>query len=550
MVMQKLLNDTMDHTLKMARKYELNKIVSDIDLLKSQSRDFKLKVILVGSFSAGKSALINAMLKRELLEEGQRPETSIASELVYSDEEYIEAMKEGRCESKFSLEDVKDINTEEYDYLIWHINNETLRQFEDCTIVDFPGFNSGIKSHNKAITQYAGKGNAYLLVIDCEDGTIKQNITKFVEEIQNYDDNISIVVSKADLKTEEDMNKILNNVKKNAALIFGSNINVVKTSKFDKDVSEKVQTLIGQFDRQRIFKQSFFPRGYEIIYKCKDSIEVYRDSLELDLSEFDKEIEKHELCKKQLCEQLEKDRDALGKQLKNQVAPAIFADVQSALYNNVDMLANSLSGGERAFSLAVNNILRPVLMTSTHTYVEKSFAEFVTNISIDNSDIDDSVKEISKDAISKYQMASEKIQEIAKNGEKFNAAYKAVTTTLAVATSVIAPWLELVLIFLPDILKLLGVGKKEESMKNKVNNEIIPQLLDKIQPEIEKSLVEMKEKMVESLVENVNELLDSEVEALENAKAMREKKSEEHDIEIEKINEDLELLNGIMQKLA
>ena len=56
--------------------------------------------------------------------------------------------------------------------------------------------------------------------------------------------------------------------------------------------------------------------------------------------------------------------------------------------------------------------------------------------------------------------------------------------------------------------------------------------------------------MVESLVENVNELLDSEVEALENAKAMREKKSEEHDIEIEKINEDLELLNGIMQKLA
>ena len=112
--MQKLLNDTLNQTLEMANKYEFNKICSEIDLLKLQSNDFKLKVILVGSFSAGKSALINAMLKRDLLEEGQRPETSIASELLYSDEEYIEAMKDGKCEAKFSFEEFGDINTEEY----------------------------------------------------------------------------------------------------------------------------------------------------------------------------------------------------------------------------------------------------------------------------------------------------------------------------------------------------------------------------------------------------------------------------------------------------
>ena len=56
----------------------------------------------MGSFSAGKSALINAMLQRELLEENQRPETAIASELLFGDEEYIEAVQGTKCD-KYSI---------------------------------------------------------------------------------------------------------------------------------------------------------------------------------------------------------------------------------------------------------------------------------------------------------------------------------------------------------------------------------------------------------------------------------------------------------------
>ena len=544
------LKNNMEQTLVIAEKYEFKALNDEIKCLFSEIEDFKLKVIFVGSFSAGKSALINSMLGRELLEEGQRPETAIASELVYSDEEHIEAIKDNECMDKFLFEESNDIDIDKYDYLIWHINSDVLKEFNDCTIVDFPGFNSGIKEHNKAIIQYACKGNAYVFVIDCEDGTIKPSITKFVEEIKNYDDNMAIVVSKTDLKTEADAKKIVENVENNSAMIFGKTIDVVATSKFDEFVSQKIKKVISGFDRDSIFRQTFYPHGYEIAYKCINSLETYRDGLKLDLSEFDEEISKHELCKKQLSEKLEKDKLALEKKLKNQVAPAILSDVQNALYNNVDTLANAVSGGEKTFSLAINNILRPVLMESTNSYVEKSFSEFVADIGMDCSDIDETVRGISQDAVGKYQQASEKIQEIAKTGEKMNAAYKAITTTLAVATSVVAPWLELVLIFLPDILKLLGVGKQEVSIKNKVNNEIIPQIINRIQPEIEKSLADMKDEMVAELVENINQLLDIEVESLEKAKELKAQKLVQYDEEIEKINADIELINKVIESLA
>ena len=67
------------------------------------------------------------------------------------------------------------------------INAENLKDVGNAIIVDMPGFNSGIANHNKAILRYAGMGNSYILVIDCEEGAIKQNISDFIKEIKNYE---------------------------------------------------------------------------------------------------------------------------------------------------------------------------------------------------------------------------------------------------------------------------------------------------------------------------------------------------------------------------
>ena len=58
--------------------------------------------------------------------------------------------------NQYKIEDSTQINIKEYDFLIWHLNREELKKYKGCTIVDMPGFNSGIQEHNKAILRYAG----------------------------------------------------------------------------------------------------------------------------------------------------------------------------------------------------------------------------------------------------------------------------------------------------------------------------------------------------------------------------------------------------------
>ena len=195
----------------MNKKYEFKTLGNKIESIQKSTGEFALKVLFVGEFSAGKSALINTIIGKELLKEGQRPETAIASEIRYDTNEFIEAVC-GKVKKRYEIENAELIDTTQYDFLIWHLNCEELMEYGECTLVDMPGFNSGIQNHNKAILQYAGKGNAYILVIDCEDGAIKQNIHSFIDEIKNYENNMAIIITKTDLKISEDIERIKENI--------------------------------------------------------------------------------------------------------------------------------------------------------------------------------------------------------------------------------------------------------------------------------------------------------------------------------------------------
>lgn len=200
--------------------------------------------------------------------------------------------------------------------------------------------------------------------------------------------------------------------------------------------------------------------------------------------------------------------------------------------------------------MVVNNILRPVLLSSTQKYVEQSFDKFITEIDFSDTDIDSSLQEISTNALEKYYQANSKLQEIAKDSNKFSAAYKTITTALAVATNVVAPWLELIIIFLPNILKLFSMGNKDDSIKNKVNNEIIPQIVSRIQPEIEKTLMELKENMIQQTEEEIGSLIDSEMESLEIAKENREKRNLEYDEKIGEIQKDIDEIHNMLEHIV
>lgn len=93
-----------DHALAMRQQLEAHypdRNFQDAFQLSEELRDhFEIKLLVVGHFSAGKSALLNALLQRPaFLKEAQQPQTALATELVYDTTEQAFAYrKDGSCE--------------------------------------------------------------------------------------------------------------------------------------------------------------------------------------------------------------------------------------------------------------------------------------------------------------------------------------------------------------------------------------------------------------------------------------------------------------------
>lgn len=65
-------------------------LITTAEELTDKVQDFKIKVLVIGEFSSGKTALMNRLLGINLLKEDVIPETAIATELVYDEKEGVD----------------------------------------------------------------------------------------------------------------------------------------------------------------------------------------------------------------------------------------------------------------------------------------------------------------------------------------------------------------------------------------------------------------------------------------------------------------------------
>ena len=387
---------------------------------------------------------------------------------------------------------------------------------------------------------------------DCRSG-IKQNVTAFINEVRNYEDNLAIVLTKSDLKDDDECARVKETVEWMANDLFGKDVKVVVTSKFDDDVGKKLSGLIQEFNREAIFRQTFVPRITEAGERLLNALGVVKRNLNLDTSQLEEEIRKREKARIKLTRKMQDEKMNLRNRLQNSVKPSILADVENALHRQSSVLAQSLESGGANFPMLVNNILRPVLVSSTKRYVEESFTDFVNDfdfseVSLEQGDASD----ICQDIFESYRDMQEKLGRLPENAKKLNGVYKAVTTALAVTTTVVAPWLELVLIFLPDIIGLLkGLmsNRKHEQVAERVSRQVIPDIICRLEPEVEKALLEMEGEMLEQLEENLNDMIDQEAAALNSAKEKLDMEKSDFAGRLQKLDQDISVVQAAIDEL-
>lgn len=175
-------------------------------------------IALCGQFSSGKTSMINSFLKDNILPTSIEPTTAINTFVINDEEEglYIRNCFSGQTKvdndfvtHTFTKEYYKDVHS-----MVKYASLHTQKlKYENIALLDTPGYTGQGQDATEDDSNMAMKGIAQadniIWVIDIDNGTIKNNDLEFLKKEELNGKDILIVFNKAEQKSEEDIDKIV-----------------------------------------------------------------------------------------------------------------------------------------------------------------------------------------------------------------------------------------------------------------------------------------------------------------------------------------------------
>ena len=482
--------------------------------------NFDIKLMLVGHFSAGKSSLLNMLIGRpDFLKEAQEPQTAIATELIYDETESAFAYDE--VGNKEVMNTHKEYSPKNYNHLEYRIHSENLKKISDFTIVDTPGFDAGIEAHAKALASYIGMGSAYLVVIDQEKGGIDETTLEFIQEISNYSSQIAILINKCDKITATVAESIAESARFTLAT-HGYNYKVYTVSKRDVDIAEKLVELITSFNAQAAYDKVMVRRLKSELISSEKILSVVQKKIFLDTFDLDADIALYSRLEEQMSSTFEAKKEEAKEELENTVQE-VTNRIRSTLIARADSVVEALlSSNQVAAEAIIIETVRPIMLSTMKDISIRQIDDVTDSLDFTGLVNDTEGMDLSTIAVNIANNIKDLIEEgtfETKNTEKKNKdtknknIYRVITGIAAIATEVIAPWLEVVIILLPDIISLLqgmfGESNNQLAKRRYINN-VVPQIMNKMYPQIKqnvetttKIVLDEYEKLLTEKIENI-----------------------------------------------
>lgn len=495
---------------ELAGTYDIGeKLMADIDNTTQEINDFSILIPLIGGFNAGKSSLLNAFLGEELLPTNLLPETAIATEIKYGQKREIVAHNKAGETQVFSVEDIKEISPKEYTHIELFLPNEKLRELGALTLVDMPGVDSTIEDHNQAILHYIKQGVYYVVVTDVNYG-LKDSVLDFLQELDLYEINYSVVLSKIDHRRPEEAEKMRDHVISVVDSVTDEDVFVGQVSAKKNNI-EDFRNILNNMNQEKLMELHQTPNLLHLGDRVIRELEIRKNHHHLDTDEIDLKIKELERLLADINQQIDQERKMIEQKFGQNTVNRITADVEEAISDNMFQLVKAAKTDEDSFNRALNSIIRPILIKSVDINVQEVLQESAINISSKLDDLGETFKlrlgsfKDHKDGLTTFV---EKIS---------NPKFRTLVGGLAIVTSVIAPVIELVIFFIPDILKLFS--NQDQKIQDQIEHEIIPQIVTKLEPEITTALDNVKEEFLAEMKEEIEAHKQEILAALTKAKA-------------------------------
>lgn len=519
---------------------EVKNIISTLEIsdnklseIQRNITDAELIVPVVGGFSAGKSTLLNSFLGNEILPTAVTPETALATELRYSDSNYIEAVTASGAVERHQLADfarLKD-NAQNFKNLRVYLNNENLKAIQPLVLVDMPGFDAPIENHNQAILNYLERGVFFVFLTSIEDGNITLSMKREIDNLQQIGKGFAFCISKTNLRAPDDVKAVQQKIAEQLEDDFDYTGQIAL---LDMDGGNNLKNILTAVNPDELFKLLFIDELRENYTGLIQSINVKistfksdRKEIEETLSALQNSLQGIEAKKQSAINDVEQrySRDSVS--VINQAVTSAILQQKMRL---VDLAINNQGAFERELNDITKNALLSAVQTRFRAISQDLIEEMGNGINAQLATLPDGgLAGIAMDVLANSGAdAFGKVANTALKSISKAIMVNVTSTTLKALLGSVFGIVSAVLLFLPEIISLFTKGEKERRQREQVEQAIINNVIPQIQQQLNSVLPDLMNQNITALINQVSEQFEeqlqqkrNEIEAAEAEKAAK-----------------------------
>ena len=500
----------------------------------------ELLIPVIGGFSAGKSSLLNSFLQEEVLSVAVTPETALATELHYSTQEYAEAITPSGQSVRFEKSQMEQLKNRasEFSYAKLYLNKQCLKDIEPLVLVDMPGFESPLASHNKAIFEYIRRGVYFVILQSVEHGNITASVRREIDNLLTFERKFSFFLSKSNLKPQSELEDVKSFVQEQLSDYFDYEGQV---ECIGKDGGANLAKIISTLNPNAIIEDLYLTGLKDRFSQIKQTINTHITALSQDKEQNAKDIQDL----KDGLQKLEQQRDSLIAQAQERYSDTniskIINGVNNALNRGLNEIAQSyMSGGDSALDSTINSIVKSTLSQEVKTSMEHIGEDVIHAFGKQLEDTFSTIQRLSlSDAICNVidvkkigGTAATLFTNTAESMAKYGGIVGIIGRLGVFISPIVTPLLTAIVSLLPTLVQLLfgdTEQKKLESVKNALLTQVFPQILGELRAKLPPELQEQTTKLIESISQEFAEQIAQKLQAMEAAQS--ELESKKHEIE-------------------
>ncbi len=530
----------------------------------------ELIVPVVGGFSAGKSTLINSFLGCDLLPTAITPETALATELRYSTIDYIEAVSADDSVTRYEISQLPEIkdNAQSFKFIRLFLNNQSLAEIQPLVLVDMPGFDAPIANHRNAILEYLNRGTYFVFLTSVEDGTITRTMHQEIKNLRLFGKGGAFCLSKTNLRSPFDVKQVQQAIQNELKGQYCINQEVVL---LDDNGGANLKQILTAIQPESLFKSLFIEALRDNYFNNEESLRLIISTLKASREEGDEVIKVLQQGIKKLQAQKDKAIADVEAHYSSNSIDSIANSVTQAIRNQKDyfisLALNDPSEFQRLLSETVqSNLLAEVktriqdisseVISGFRLELQNNFTSTFQSFQFDDGFIDRIAKSSEKLLLSVQsglKKLTEKAKEI-KDDDTYKRTYRAIAGVIGITTEIVAPVVEVSLLFLPEIIDFFTERSKEERLRRqqeeqrrvieqKLMIEIIPKIAGKIRQELPLLFKQNAEQIIQLVAEQFETQLAQKHEEVARTMAEKESKKEE-------ITQRIQQLESVKQNLS